>query len=85
MKAISYTVKNRIGINPRPAVRFAKLMADFSSAIKFRRGDDSCSGKEVYELLSLQVRMDETITVEAAGIDEDAAIIAAENFLKRYL
>jgi phosphotransferase system HPr (HPr) family protein len=77
--------KNRIGINPRPAVQFSKLMAGFSGAIRFCRGDDRCNGKEAYEALNLQVRMNETITVEAVGIDEEAAIIAAEDFLKRHL
>jgi phosphotransferase system HPr (HPr) family protein len=85
MKEITWVIKNRIGISPRPAMGFTKLMTGFESAIKLCRGSDRCSGKDLYELLNLQVRINDTITVQAAGIDEDAAISAAENFLKNHL
>ncbi|GMO28249.1 MAG: hypothetical protein Pg6A_16090 [Termitinemataceae bacterium] len=85
MKQSVYTIKNSIGINPRPAMRFTKLMAGFESHIKIRRGNDFCNGKDLYELLNLQVRVNETITLEITGSDEEAAMNTAEVFLKQNL
>jgi phosphotransferase system HPr (HPr) family protein len=85
MKEISYTIKNRLGINPRTAQGFTKLMNGFTGAIKVHRGGDVCNGKDLYDLLNLQVRMNDIITVNATGINEEEAIIAAADFLKKYL
>ena len=85
MKETTYTIKNRLGINPRPALQFTKLMAGFECAIKFYRGDDMCNGKDLYELINMQIRMNDTIMVQAVGIDEEVAIVAAVDFLKGHL
>ena len=89
MKETVYTVRNPICINPRRAQMFTKLMTAFASAVKVYRGGDSCrcncNGKDLYELLNLQVRMNDTITVQAVGIDEEETINTAVDFLKRHL
>jgi phosphocarrier protein len=83
MKEIVYTVKSRIGINPRFANQLKNLSQRFSSNITVSKGTNECSGKDLYGLIMLETRINETITVKAIGQDEDAAIDAIRNFLEK--
>jgi phosphocarrier protein len=83
MKEIAYTVKSRIGINPRFASQLKNLSQRFSCNITVSKGSKECSGKDLYGLIMLETRINETITVKAVGQDEDAAIDAIRNFLEK--
>jgi phosphotransferase system HPr (HPr) family protein len=85
MKEIFYTVKNALGINPRPALLLAKTMRQFTSNITIRKEEAEADGKNVYDILTLNVRVNDTITVKASGQDEEAAIEAARLFLTQKL
>ncbi|MDR2070282.1 MAG: HPr family phosphocarrier protein [Treponema sp.] len=85
MKEIAYTIKEHIGFNPRRALLFTGKMQQFSSNITITRGNDACNGKNIYGLLNMQIRRNETITVQAAGVDEETAINTAYVFLKQML
>jgi phosphotransferase system HPr (HPr) family protein len=85
MKETSYAIKDRLGIHSRFAMRLTDEMKKFSSEISVVRGNDKCDGKNLYGVMSLQVKTGEIITVRAAGQDEEAAIKAARDFLNRNL
>ncbi|MDR3302885.1 MAG: HPr family phosphocarrier protein [Treponema sp.] len=85
MAEISYTLTDPLGIHARPAGLFVKALGGFTSAITISRGADSCDGKKLIALMKLRVKQGETITVKADGDDADAAVKAAEDFLKANL
>jgi phosphocarrier protein len=85
MKEMAYTIKERIGVNPRRALLFTRKMQQFSSNITITRENDTCNGKNIYDLLNMRIRQNETIMVEAAGVDEETAINTAYDFLKQML
>jgi phosphotransferase system HPr (HPr) family protein len=60
-------------------------MQQFSSRITICRGDIEADGKNVYDILNLAVHMNDTITVKAAGQDEEKAIDTVSVFLNQKL
>jgi phosphocarrier protein len=85
MKEISYTIKDPLGIHARPAGLFIKKLQEFSSGVAISRGGDSCDGKKLLALMKMRVKTGETITLKFDGGDEDAAAVAAQEFLSAHL
>jgi phosphocarrier protein len=83
MKEMTYTVKSRIGLNPRLASQLKNLSQRFSCNITVSKGTNECNGKDLYGLIMLETRINETITVKAVGQDEEAAIGAIRDFLEK--
>ncbi|MDR1249886.1 MAG: HPr family phosphocarrier protein [Treponema sp.] len=81
MKEFSYRIKDLLGIHARPAGLFVKKMQEYASVVTITRGTDICDGKKLLALMRMRVRHGETITIKAAGLDEEAIIEAAKVFL----
>jgi phosphocarrier protein len=86
MKSFEYTIKDEIGIHARPAGLLVKEAKNFSSAITLTTSaGKSADVKKLMVLMSLGVKHGDTVTIEAEGDDEDAAIEGMEEFFKANL
>jgi phosphotransferase system HPr-like phosphotransfer protein len=54
-----------VGINPHLATQLKNLSQKFSCNITVSKGNNECSGKDIYGLIMLKTRVNETITVKA--------------------
>lgn len=85
MRSFHYTIKDQIGIHARPAGILVKEAKQFESAITIEKGGKKADAKKLLLLMGLGVKCGEEVTVEADGIDEDAACAALEAFFKANL
>jgi phosphocarrier protein len=86
MKSFEYTIKDEIGIHARPAGLLVKEAKNFESAITLTTSaGKSADVKKLMVLMSLGVKHGDTVTIEAEGDDEDAAIEGMEEFFKANL
>jgi phosphotransferase system HPr (HPr) family protein len=85
MREISYTITDPDGVHARPAGKFVEQMQQYSSDITITRGEKTVDAKKLFALMKMRVKLGETIVVRAEGGDEEAAVAAAETFLKEHL
>ena len=77
------TIVNALGLHARAAARFVELAARFRSQIKVTRGARTIDGKSILGLLLLAAARGMTITISAAGDDEQKAIEALAALVAR--
>ncbi len=85
MVKFDYVIKDKAGIHARPAGLLVKEAGKFSSTITIKKADKSADAKRIFAIMSLGVKADEQITIEADGADENDAIVAIEEFMKANL
>ncbi len=85
MKEIKYTITDDAGIHARPAGLLVKESEKFNSDIEIISGGKSADAKRLFSVMSLGVKKGDEITITAKGEDEENAIAAIENFLKKTL
>ncbi len=85
MKEYKYTICDDAGIHARPAGLFVKEAEKFNSNIKIKAGDKEADGKRLFSIMSLGVKKGDEVTIVASGDDENNAIVALSEFLKKSL
>jgi phosphotransferase system HPr (HPr) family protein len=85
MKDFSFTISDPNGIHARPAGLFAQKMQGFKSDVSMTKEDQSADCKKIFAMMKLRPKCGQTILIKAEGEDEEAAIAAAEEFLKANL
>jgi phosphocarrier protein len=70
------TVVNQLGLHARAAAKFVHLATRFDSQIRVIRDTKVMDGKSIMGILLLAAARGTSITVEAAGADEQAAVDA---------
>ena len=86
MKSFTYTIVDPVGIHARPAGLLVKTAKAFSGTeISVTKGDKTVKSTQLMKLMGLGVKTGDSITVEAEGPSEDAAIAAMEQFFKTNL
>lgn len=75
------TVNLKQGLHARPATRFVKQAAAFSSQIQIIKKDQKADAKSILGIMSMAVSRGETIMLTADGEDEQEAIKALEQIL----
>ena len=88
MKEFNYTIQDPLGIHARPAGMLAKEAKTFQSVItvtNVSKDGKSAKASQLMKLMGLGVKQGATVTVQADGPDEDAAIAAMEAFFKANL
>jgi phosphocarrier protein len=89
MVSRTVTVTNPLGIHARPAALVVQAAAKFRSEILFSKGDvRGVNGKSIMGVMMLAAEPGAEITVEAEGVDADAAVatlaeLLASNFEDR--
>lgn len=85
MKEFSYTITDEYGLHARPAGLLVKEVKQFQSDCTIIRGGVSANMKGLMRVMALGVKKGDTVTVQANGPDEDAAIAALKAFFEENL
>ncbi len=85
MKSFSYVIQDEIGIHARPAGLLAKEAKNYNSVCTLTMAGKSADLRRLMALMQLGVKKDDEVTVTVEGDDEDAAVLALENFMKENL
>lgn len=70
------TVKNKLGLHARAAVKFVNLANRFRSLVKVEKDGNEIDGKSILGILTLAAVKGSQITLKVSGIDEDKALKA---------
>jgi phosphocarrier protein HPr len=70
------TIRNKLGLHARAAVKFVNLANRFSASVKIVKGGDEIDGKSILGILTLAATQGTTIRLLVAGKDEEAAMAA---------
>jgi phosphocarrier protein HPr len=76
MTSRTVTVVNQLGLHARAAAKFVHLATRFDSTIRVIRDSKVMDGKSIMGILLLAAARGTSITVEAVGADEQAAVDA---------
>ena len=74
MTTKSITIKNTVGLHARPATFFIQKANSFKSTILIEKGSRRANAKSLLGVLSLGIEKDNTIVLQAEGVDEVEAI-----------
>ena len=70
------TIKNKLGLHARAAVKFVNLANRFSSSVKIVKDGNEIDGKSILGILTLAATPGSVIQMIALGKDEEAAMSA---------
>ena len=79
MKEIKYVVSNPLGVHARPCALLAQCCVNYKSEILVHSNENAAEGRNVLNLLALQIKYGDTMRVTIEGIDEEEAY---ENVLR---
>ena len=86
MKEFRSVIQDPLGIHARPAGMFVKALTPTADTeITISKGDKTVKASQLMKLMGLAVKQGDEVVVAANGPQEDAAIAAAEAFLKENL
>ncbi|MBM3298274.1 MAG: HPr family phosphocarrier protein [Candidatus Aminicenantes bacterium] len=68
------TIKNRLGLHARAAVKFVNLSNRFSSSVKIVKDGNEIDGKSILGILTLAATKGTPIRLVVSGKDEAAAM-----------
>jgi phosphocarrier protein len=67
------TIKNKLGLHARAAVKFVNLANRFSSLVTIVKDGSEIDGKSILGILTLAATQGSRIELKISGEDEDAA------------
>ncbi len=67
------TIKNRLGLHARAAVKFVNLANRFSSLVKIVKDGNEIDGKSILGILTLAATQGSDIRLKISGRDEGSA------------
>ena len=70
------TIRNKLGLHARAAVKFVNLSNRFSSSVKIVKDGDEIVGKSILGILTLAATQGTSIRLLVSGKDEEAAMAA---------
>lgn len=86
MKTFTYTITDELGIHARPAGLLAKEARAFAdTVITVAKGGEAVKASQLMKLMGLGVKRGDTVTVQAEGPQEEAAIAAMKAFFQAHL
>ena len=79
------TIKNKLGLHARAAVKFVNLANRFGASVKIVKDGNEIDGKSILGILTLAATQGTVIQLVASGKDEEAAVGAlAELIANRF-
>jgi phosphocarrier protein len=85
MKEFSYVITDPEGIHARPAGLLVKEAGRFTCSIKLMKNGKTADAKRIFAVMGLAAKKGETLQVTADGSDEEEAIAAISDLLKKNL
>jgi phosphocarrier protein HPr len=76
MLETTITIKNKLGLHARAAVKFVNLANRFGAEIKIVKEGNVIDGKSILGILTLAATQGSEIVLIASGKDEDSALKA---------
>ncbi len=70
------TIKNKLGLHARAAVKFVNLANRYSSSVKIIKDGNEVDGKSILGILTLAASQGSQIKLVVSGRDEDKAMKA---------
>ena len=70
------TIRNKLGLHARAAVKFVNLANRFGASVKIVKDGDEIDGKSILGILTLAATQGTSIRLLIAGKDEEAAMAA---------
>ena len=70
------TIRNKLGLHARAAVKFVNLANRFGASVKIVKDGDEIDGKSILGILTLAATQGTAIRLLVSGKDEDAAMAA---------
>lgn len=68
------TIKNKLGLHARAAVKFVNLSNRFRSSVKIIKDGNEIDGKSILGILTLAATQGTPIRLVVSGKDEEAAV-----------
>lgn len=78
----SVTLANATGFHVRPATLFMEMAGRFRSAVRVLKDAQDADGKSAISLMLLEAGRGTTLTIEASGDDEVAAVNALVDLIE---
>lgn len=76
------TIKNKLGLHARAAVKFVNLANRFRSSVKVEKDGNEIDGKSILGILTLAAVQGSQITLKVTGKDEEATLKALVAFIE---
>ncbi|RPH45956.1 MAG: HPr family phosphocarrier protein [Burkholderiales bacterium] len=76
MKQTQVTIVNKLGLHARPSAALTQTATRFKSDVWLSKGTRRVNGKSIMGVMMLAAARGATLTIEADGPDEDAALAA---------
>ena len=70
------TIKNKLGLHARAAVKFVNLANRFASSVRIEKDGAEIDGKSILGILTLAAVQGTRITLKISGMDEESALKA---------
>ncbi|MCK5680325.1 HPr family phosphocarrier protein [bacterium] len=77
-----FTIVNKLGLHARAAAMLVQLAGTFTSEITINKEGLEINGKSIMGVLMLAAACSSTVTIGAAGEDQDTALSALGNLIK---
>lgn len=81
MKTKNIKVQIPSGLEARPVAVLVQIANQFSSSIYIENDSRRVNAKSIMGLMTLGLRMGESLTIQATGEDEEAAVAKLEEYL----
>jgi len=75
------TIKNKLGLHARAAVKFVNLANRFGASVKIVKDGNEIDGKSILGILTLAATQGSEILLLVAGKDEDSAFKALADLI----
>ena len=85
MKEFNYIIKDSFGIHTRPAGTLVKEAGRFKSEITIKKAGKEVDLKKILALMGLGVKMNDEITLNITGEDEEEAYLFFKEFFENNL
>lgn len=83
MKEIKYVVTNPLGVHARPCALLAQCCVNFKSTVLVKLDDKEADGRNVLNLLALQIKYGDTMVITIEGEDENEAYEEVLNVIEK--
>ena len=85
MKSFTYTITDQKGMHARPAGMLVKKAKKFPCDIRIEANGKGADARKMFAVMGLGIKAGDTVTITAAGDQEEAAAAELEAFLKQSL
>lgn len=81
MREKRITIKNKLGLHARAAVKFVNLANRFGASVKIVKDGNEIDGKSILGILTLAAVQGSEIVLLVSGKDEDSALKALADLI----